>query len=70
MKIFSSKISAPCEARTHDLQIMRLTRCLTAPTRPVWVAASQFIHMLHPFIHMLHPSMSIHTKARKEKKCC
>ncbi len=27
--------AAPCEARTHDLQIMRLTRCLTAPTRPV-----------------------------------
>jgi hypothetical protein len=27
--------SAPCEARTHDLQIMRLTRCLTAPTRHV-----------------------------------
>ena len=27
--------TAPCEARTHDLQIMRLTRCLTAPTRHV-----------------------------------
>ena len=27
--------SAPCEAQTHDLQIMRLTRCLTAPTRHV-----------------------------------